>query len=441
MEAIRDEFGLTALRIGHQLTRKHTSQVTFALRSPGDLYEAWDVRGEAIITAASKDDREAFTHALADSCARLAATDTIRELQAKNEPLWLAVTAEHPLLPGMAWEDAFGDLHLPLLRLPGQLNTLPTAKPSAAPRIAICVSMPLAKAVFDAVDMVDQALDALETLDLDPEIHVFADAETTDVLREQLSHRVTAIHDPAESEGSPGISAQPDDGRPWLGWIGQQMGERFDILHLIGHGFLSSGEGAFAVAESPTSNRDPAQARFLWPQQIAALMTSCGVWGLVATAVPQNHSTTGLRVMATQVSALSVAATIFHDAAVVTDHPGTLGDAYRLMLKYPASAPADTRGLLLIMHPMRFGMAPPQPVSGYHPAETRLATEVETGAIVTPGMVAAQNQVRQWETQLQFDSTDPQVTATRDALEVAKARLDAVMFDTDASGAGAGGQS
>lgn len=453
MEAMRDQYGLTALRIGHQLTADREPQLTFALDSPGRLTQAWEAPAAAALAAAERSGSEGFVAALGESRARLGSSETIHELQARHEPLWLAVTADHPLLPGMPWEDAFGDLDLPLLRMPVQISTLPTAMPPHAPRIAICLSMPVAHVGFDVTGMVEQVLGAVDGLGISPELHVFTDAETAALLRSHLSYglrqrvrdRVSVVHDPAEAASASraasasGVSAVTDDDRPWLGWIEQQMEGHFDVLHLIGHGQLTNGEGAFAVAESPTSNRDGSTARFLWPQQITTLMTSCGVWGLVVTAVPGNVSTTGLRLMATQVAALAACATIMHDPTEVAEHPESLAAAYRALLTYPATAPADTRGLLLSMHPMRFGMAPPPSVTGYHPADSRLAVEVEGGAIDDPAMVAAQNQVRQWETQLQFDSTDPQVAATRDALEVAKARLDAVMFGPEGSGAGEGG--
>jgi hypothetical protein len=203
------------------------------------------------------------------------------------------------------------------------------------------------------------------------------------------------------------------------------MGGRLDVLHLIGHGFLSTGQGAFAVAEAPDRNHDAATARFIWPQQIAGLMTSSGAWGLVVTAAPQNYSTPGLRLLASQVSALRSAATAFHDADRRQD-AGGLGTAYQLLLNHPAEPPSDSRGLMLIMHPGRFGLEPPV-TTDYQPARTDLANWVDSGEELPAWMVGAQHQVRQWETELCFDSSAGQVEATRNALEVAKSRLDAVM--------------
>jgi hypothetical protein len=61
---------------------------------------------------------------------------------------------------------------------------------------------------------------------------------------------------------------------------------------------------------------------------------------------------------------------------------------------------------------------------------------VDAGADLPGWAVGARRQLAQWETQLTFDSDSAQTRATRAGLEVAKARLDALMFDApDAGGA------
>ena len=209
------------------------------------------------------------------------------------------------------------------------------------------------------------------------------------------------------------------------------MEGRVDILHLIGHGYLATGQGAFAVAEAPDQNHDTTTARFVWPQQIAAFMTSTGAWGLVATAAENNYSVPGLRLLTSQVATLRAAATAFLDSELAL--PSLVGSVYRLLLGYPAPVPSPTRGLTLIMHPGRFGLEAPETAT-YRPARTELANWVDSGEDLPGWMVSAQHQVRQWETELSFDSVAGQVESTRTALEVAKARLDQVMRTARQSG-------
>lgn len=221
-------------------------------------------------------------------------TTAVAELQSRRDPLWLAVTAEHPLLPGVAWRglDALG---LPLLRLPGQLNTAPTTSPPR-PRVALCVSMPMAKARSRPTTWSAKPWTRWSSWKWEPTCTCSptpngrrcsrpgsgcGPGSTTPAL--QGPHRVV------RRSHRPGREWTGDE-QPWLLWVEDQMDGRLDVLHLIGHGYLSTGQGAFAVAETPDQNHDTAMARFVWPQQIAALMTSTGAWGLVVTAAPQNYT-------------------------------------------------------------------------------------------------------------------------------------------------------
>ena len=190
----------------------------------------------------------------------------------------------------MAWERGLESVGLPVLRLPCQLNVGPTTS-SPRPRVVVCVSTPLAKVPFSVADYVERALDALEKQDVGAEAHVFADADGVRSLRGVLGGRAQVhdpreegVHTPADRSFRPGDPH--DDRQPWLAWIEDAMQGRIDVLHLVAHGYLATGQGAFAVAEAPDRNYDTSTARFVWPQQVAALMAATGAWGLVTTAVP-----------------------------------------------------------------------------------------------------------------------------------------------------------
>ena len=446
MELIREQYGLTALRLGYAQGgrgRDDRRDVTCSLRSPGADADEWWVPADGIPllapTGQTRSD-EGVEAGLVGCVNHLQVSPTIERLRDNQDALWLAVTAEHPLLPGVAWERGLDPLGLPLLRLPGQLNTAPTSTPSR-PRVVVCASMPLAKVGFPADHLVGQVLDAVDELAVPADVHVFADAEWSGALQARFAGRAT-VHDP-RLEGPPGAarrSSRPGSdpfaqAQPWLAWIEDRMEGRVDVLHLIGHGYLATGQGAFAVAEAPDQNYDSATARFVWPQQIAAFMTSTGAWGLVATATAQNYSVPGLRLLTSQVAALRAAATAFIDVDELAD-PSMVGSAYRLLLRHPAPVPTTTRGLTLIMHPGRFGLEAPVTTT-YRPGRTELADWVDSGEELPAWMVGAQHQVRQWETELSFDSASGQVESTRTALEVAKARLDEVMRAARQSGGAA----
>jgi hypothetical protein len=444
MELIREQYGLVALRIGYSQGSRSEGErrdVTCSLRSPDVGDDDWRVPADGIplLATTTQTRSDAGVEAgLVESCHRLEVSPAVGRLRENHEPLWLAVTAEHPLLAGVAWELGLDAVGLPVLRLPGQLNTAPTTSPPR-PRVAVCVSMPTAKEDFPVVDLVGQVLDAVNLVSVAAEVHVFADAEWALVLVERFGGRAQVHHpgfegphDVARRSVRPGGDRFVDH-QPWLAWIEDQMEGRVDVLHLIGHGYLATGQGAFAVAEAPDKNYDTRTARFVWPQQIAAFMTSTGAWGLVATAAKQNYSVPGLRLLTSQVAALRAAATAFLDISELAD-PALVGSVYRLLLDYPAPAPSATRGLTLIMDPGRFGLGRRRGTTTYQPARTELASQVDSGEDLPAWMIGAQHQVRQWETELSFESDAGQVESTRTALEVAKARLDEVMRATWQSG-------
>jgi hypothetical protein len=442
MEPTREQYGLVALRLGYSQGSRSEGErrdVTCSLHSPGAAVRDWPVPASDIPLLATTERTRSdagVEEGLVDCVRQLDASPAVRRLQENHQALWLDVTAEHPLLAGVGWERGLDAVGVPVLRLPAQLNAAPTTAPPR-PRIAVCVSMPSAKAQFQADGLVRQVLDAVERVSASAEVHVFADANWADILEFRLGARAR-IHDPVR-EGPHDVarrSARPGGGRladqPWLAWIEDQMQGRVDVLHLIGHGYLAAGQGAFAVAEAPDQNYDTVTARFVWPQQIAAFMTSTGAWGLVATAAERNYSLPGLRLLTSQVSALRAAATAFLDIGALGDR-FALGSVYRPLLRYPAPAPSATRGLTLIMDPARFGLEAPQ-TAWYRPARTELASRVDSGEDLPAWMVGAQHQVRQWETELSFDSAAGRVESTRTALEVAKARLDEVMRTTRQTG-------
>ena len=443
MELIRQQYGLVALRLGYSQgsrTEGERRDVTCSLRGPDADGGDWRVPASGIpllaTTAQTRSDA-GVEEGLVECVRRLRASPAVGRLRENREALWLAVTAEHPLLAGVAWERGLAAVGLPVLRLPGQLNTAPTTSPPR-PRVAVCASVPMAKARFQADDLVDQVLYAVKRVNAAAEVHVFADAEWAPRLRDRLGRRAR-VHDPRR-EGPHDVarrSTRPGgdplaDQQPWLAWIEEQMEGRVDILHLIGQGYLAAGQGAFAVAEAPYHNYDTRTARFVWPQQIAGFMTATGAWGLVATAAEQNYSVPGLRLLTSQAAALRAAATAFLDISERAG-PSLIRSVYRLLLHYPAPVPSATRGLTLIMHPGRFGLEAPETTT-YRPARTELASLVASGEDLPAWMVGAQHQVRQWETELSFDSVAGRVESTRTALEVAKARLDEVMRTARQSG-------
>src|SRR5512133_2434802 len=136
MELIREQYGLTALRLGYTQGSRSEGErrdVTCSLRSPEADDEHWWVPADAIPLLAPTPDTRS------DTGVKEGLVDCVHRLEAS--PAADRLRQEHPLLPGVAWERGLDALGLPLLRLPGQLNTAPTPPPSR-PRVVVCASMP-----------------------------------------------------------------------------------------------------------------------------------------------------------------------------------------------------------------------------------------------------------------------------------------------------------
>src|SRR4051794_12361882 len=110
MEAIREQYGLTALRIGYtEGTRSGPGrhEVTCSLRDPGSVNEEWSIPAEGfdlLVSPTHQEPDERVDPGLAECLHRLQDLPAVRNLRHGPDPLWLAVTSEHPLLPAIGWE-------------------------------------------------------------------------------------------------------------------------------------------------------------------------------------------------------------------------------------------------------------------------------------------------------------------------------------------------
>ena len=107
MEAIREQYGLTALRLGYTQGDRGDSgpqEVTCSVRSPDGQDDDWRVPAEGIpLLARARVDfvDSGVEEGLADCAAWLRRSSAVEALQVGHGALWLAVSGEHPLLP--AW--------------------------------------------------------------------------------------------------------------------------------------------------------------------------------------------------------------------------------------------------------------------------------------------------------------------------------------------------
>jgi hypothetical protein len=79
-------------------------------------------------------------------------------------------------------------------------------------------------------------------------------------------------------------------------------GRSLDAVHFVCHGYVSNQQPALALAESPLSNRDRFDARYVGVGELAAFLTQVGAWSAVFSSPPDNYSEAGLRFLADSVA-------------------------------------------------------------------------------------------------------------------------------------------
>jgi hypothetical protein len=298
---------------------------------------------------------------------------------APGDPLWLELALPTGNLPVVNWERALQPtLGVPILRLP-YFATQP-APPDDALDIVLCASSPQAKEPVPVqallATMTARIRAALPNRPLT--IHVFSDAPDSpslfagepDWVEEPLYRtRVygpgpiqTRVYGPASitATETPPRSATVDEevGRvdsPWLRWIVDTFGTRSaDIVHFLCHGYLSSEQGAIALAESPLRNSDRNMARFVGPRQLDAFLTRIGAWSIGFSSPPLDYSLPGLRLLADRIGRLRPGSVFVHEFSADSDG-AAVERAYRFLYgpDHSDTGPPAMSALSLSCHPGR----------------------------------------------------------------------------------------
>lgn len=339
--------------------------------------------------------------------------------------LWLDVRRDHPLLRMVPWERLLFDagVDVPVLRLHGHLVE-PSPRP-ARPRIALWMTMPRTDHADSGVEVIERVMAACAEAQGQPEVHVFTDRDWLGVGRKTFGWGgpEAIVHHPPDSAFEPGGSK----GHPWLTWIERTLASSsVDVLHLVGHGYLSGDSPGFAAAQELTSDPDHNWSRFVWQNELLGTMTRLGATGCVLSAAPHNNSAGALRLLASRLAAESSGPSVFEDMTSNTDG---LTDAYRLLLSHPTDLPTRTRDLVITAHPAHFGIDVASR-SSYQPSSTVLERAVARDDRGMPDWAAAvQSQVKMWEAQLATGDDPPRISALRSGLEFTKRSLDEMMID------------
>lgn len=226
-----------------------------------------------------------------------------KALDKANAPyLWIqfrGAIGNLDLPPWERWLSAYTGTR-PILRL--ARNPIPLLSTPNHLEIALAGSGPLAKRSYGPSErLAEIANEILDATSGRARIHVFGDQEAHPRLVQSIGdHPDIVVHDPGQIANLPVPPRRrqivEDTSSPWLQWIDRATAHLpLDAVHLVGHGFLSGSDGAWAVAESPSVNRDRSWSRFVGSFELTRFLERRSVALLTVSAAPDNFSTPGLR--------------------------------------------------------------------------------------------------------------------------------------------------
>lgn len=237
-------------------------------------------------------------------------------------PIWLHLVKPYGFLGALDWEAALvPPLGRPLLRLPDFLER-PRENREVLDMALVC-SEPVSEPRLNPLQLLQDVVAAVLAGSRRPRttIHIFPDEAYHDPLRNsfEADSRVV-VHDPLDAmvHGTlprGGVSGEETNGvqSPWLKWMRDAMkGRSLDAVHFVCHGFVADQRPALALAESPLSNRDRRDARYVGVGELAAFLTQVGAWSAVFSSPPGNYSEAGLRLLADTLAQTRPGPVLFH---------------------------------------------------------------------------------------------------------------------------------
>ena len=318
----------------------------------------------------------------------------IREVLAQSDyqerPLWLHLAKPLGYLNLVPWEELLQPaLQMPILRVPDFLANPPRETVQSL-EVALCGSVPVAKAAFTAVDhLAGMAERLLDTVPRQTTVHIFCDAD----LFPGVSQRVAAmglqsvtVHDPADAESFAPADRQyalTDHSKrvrnPWLLWMRKALsGRSIDMVQFLTHGYISRDAGALAFAESPLKNQDARAARFVGAPELLAFFNHVGAWCAAFSSPEHNYSELGLRLLADTVAQLRPGPVLHHELRLDAD--GTaLADAYRFLFGRASAPPPRSPAIFAYCHPSLLEALAPAPA-----ARARRGVGARPGAAAAP---------------------------------------------------------
>lgn len=243
--------------------------------------------------------------------------------------LWLEFPSPRGYLHLVPWEQILAPLQRPLVRLPNY-TVRPRAK-SQTLEVALCAGWSVVSGQFDAAaTLVSLARLWGRVSGLPTTVHIFSDGWVYERLRSLVGAEEQIIaHDPGQWQ--PADHPAPLCGNAWLGWMGSALqGRALDVVHLVGHGYLSGGRGGVAMSVMPSRLQEQPETddwagdatpvgEFVGAPKLAQFVSGQGAWTFIASGAPDNFSGAALREVADALAINSPGITISHDLGLDPD--------------------------------------------------------------------------------------------------------------------------
>jgi hypothetical protein len=368
-----------------------------------------------------------------------------------GQPLWVHLVKPYGALRFMPWERAFGSAfgHA-ILMLPDFLFP-PPRESSETLDVALCATAPLNSEDGHVRHALHSAIAAILKASVRrTELHVFADAQLYPEVRSAAalvtdSNVTVTPYDPtnAAEYAAADLSSRLVDNTgqlrsPWLLWMRNELKNRsVDVVHMIGHGYLSRDRGALLMAQSPLERTNDFRAGPVSSIELCNFMTQLGAWGTVLTGVWDNHSPMGLRALADEIGQSRPGPVLMHSLDR-DPNQSFLAPAYKLLFDTAPSGMPISDSLFVYCQPYRVGSGAADPFEVGTQGRTRSVITLESPVSRNYAQSAAAEEASKSASALdaviqRSGPVKPWVSATERVAEQVQLKLQTSVRDDDDS--------
>ena len=308
-----------------------------------------------------------------------------------GQPLWVHLVKPYGALRFMPWERAFGSAFGHAILMLPDFVFPPPRESSDTLDVALCASAPLNAEEAHVRDALNGAIAGILKASVRrTELHVFTDAQfyrevraVTALVRD--SNVSVTLYDPQDAApyAAADVSSRLVDRTgqlrsPWLLWMRNALLKHsVDVVHMVGHGYLTRDRGALLLAQSPLERTDDFRAGPVSSVELCNFMTQLGAWGTVLTGVQDNHSPMGLRALADEIGQTRPGPVLMHTVDRDPDQ-AFLAQAYRLLFDTAPSGMPVSDSLFVYCQPYRIGSGASDPFEVGTQGKTRSAITLES---------------------------------------------------------------